>query len=207
MYEDGALFVSDWSADGRYVLSSRAGQFHEEEGWFGGTDIAYLDLQEGGILQNYLSTQFAELEASFSPNDRWVAYESNESGTMEIYVRPFLPAGGKWQVSDGGGEIPTLVGRRHRALLPQRCGCRRCRGRHRGDAFVASRPRQLVSGVFRGGLSGLALEGGTFADYDVAPDGRFVMFLNPEGEEDPGVELVQVVVNWFGELNRLASTR
>ena len=207
MYEDGALFVSDWSADGRYVLSSRAGQLHEEEGWFGGTDIAYLDLQEGGILQNYLSTQFAELEASFSPNDRWVAYESNESGTMEIYVRPFLPAGGKWQVSDGGGRYPRWSADGTELYYRNDAGVVVAEVDIGGDAFVASRPRQLVSGVFRGGLSGLALEGGTFADYDVAPDGRFVMFLNPEGEEDPGVELVQVVVNWFGELNRLASTR
>jgi len=51
----------------------------------------------------FLATRFQESEGAFSPDGRWVAYQSNESGRTEVYVRPFPPAGGRWQVSDEGG--------------------------------------------------------------------------------------------------------
>ncbi len=99
-----ALFVSDWSSDGRYVLTTRSGPEDTAEGWRAGNDIGYLDLQEdSGEVHQFLVTEFAELEAAFSPDGRWVAYQSNESGQVQIYIRPFPPAGGKWQVSDSGG--------------------------------------------------------------------------------------------------------
>jgi hypothetical protein len=75
-----------------------------------------------------------------------------------------------------------------------------------GPTFSASRPRLLASGNFVGGLAGVAVAGSTFADYDVAPDGRFVMF--PSGDaEAPNIQLARVVVNWFPELRRLVPRR
>jgi Tol biopolymer transport system component len=55
----------------------------------------------------FLATPFTEENAAFSPDGKWLAYDSTESGRNEIYVRPFPGPGGKWQVSTGGGEYPT----------------------------------------------------------------------------------------------------
>ena len=77
----------------------------------------------------FLKTPFREACGAFSPDGRWVAYQSNESGRMEIYVRPFVPpgaagtaagaAGGQWQVSTAGGIYPALAARRQGTVLPQ----------------------------------------------------------------------------------------
>ena len=55
----------------------------------------------------FLNTPAAEFAPSFSPDGRWLAYHSNESGRDEVYVRPFPPRDGKWPVSSGGGQWPT----------------------------------------------------------------------------------------------------
>lgn len=75
-----------------------------------------------------------------------------------------------------------------------------------GQTFSASRPRLLAAGNFLGGLTGVSVAGSTFADYDVAPDGRFVMFPN-SGDEAPNIQPARVVVNWFQELHRLVPRR
>ena len=54
----------------------------------------------------FLKAQFAGVSGQFSPDGRWVAYSSTESGNAEVYVAPFPGPGGKWQVSTGGGTFP-----------------------------------------------------------------------------------------------------
>jgi len=205
-HEDVQLFVSDWSADGRYVLTLRGGAADEAAGWAGGADIGYMDLQaDEPTVVPFLATRFGESEAAFSPDGRWVAYQSNESGRVEVYVRPFPPAGGRWQVSDEGGAYARwaangreLYYRTDDGIIVVSIGD--------GATFSASRPRLLASGNFMGGLTGVAVAGSTFADYDVAPDGRFVMFPS-SGDEAPNIQLARVVVNWFPELRRLVPRR
>ena len=205
-HEDVQLFVSDWSSNGRYVLALRGGPQDQAIGWAGGADIGYLDLQAEEVkVVPFLATRFQESEAAFSPDGRWVAYQSNESGRVEIYVRPFPPAGGRWQVSDEGGAYARwaangreLYYRTDEGIMVVTIGD--------GPSFSASRPRLLASGSFMGGFSGVAVAGSTFADYDVAPDGRFVMFPS-SGDEAPNIQLARVVVNWFPELRRLVPRR
>ena len=55
----------------------------------------------------FLNSPFAEREPVFSPDGRWLAYTSDETGRPEVYVRPFPGAGGKWQISTTGGTVPT----------------------------------------------------------------------------------------------------
>ncbi len=204
--EEGSLFISDWSRDGRWVLATRIGTPDEERGFAGGADIAYLDLEGDSPVAPYLATQFAELEASFSPDGRWVAYQSNESGRNEVYVRPFPPSGGRWQVSDEGGSYPRWAKDGSELYYRTDDGILMVAVDTSADSFSASRPRLIASGNFIGGLGGVAIAGNTFADYDVAPDGRFVMF--PSGaEEAPNIQLARVVVNWFPELQRLVTPR
>jgi hypothetical protein len=67
-------------------------------------DLSDPEHPKPGQPEPFLQTPAAELAPRFSPNGHWIDYRSNESGSSEVYVRPFPPgAGGKWQISSGGG--------------------------------------------------------------------------------------------------------
>jgi Tol biopolymer transport system component len=83
----------DWSRDGKYALVRK------------GTELWYLSWPER-VAKPLLQAKWTVRNAQFSPDGRWMAYASNETGKMEIYVSPFLSATGKWQVSTGGGQEP-----------------------------------------------------------------------------------------------------
>lgn len=97
-------FPFSWSSDGRLLLYSVD---HPKTKW----DIWVLPLEGGKKPVPFLATEFNERNAQFSPDQRWVAYNSDESGHYELYVRPFFmnsagrvaEGGGKWQISNGGG--------------------------------------------------------------------------------------------------------
>src|SRR6266571_4581457 len=69
-----------------------------------GLDLWVLPLSGNRTPQPFLRTRFTEAGPRFSPDGRWIAYGSDESGQYEIYVRPYPGPGGKWQVSTEGGE-------------------------------------------------------------------------------------------------------
>jgi len=97
-------YVNDWSRDGRFLL-------YEEQSAKEGRDLWVLPMDGAGERKpaSFLSTPFNETMGRFSPDGRWIAYASDESGRYEIYVRPFPPpagGGGKWMVSQGGGVEP-----------------------------------------------------------------------------------------------------
>jgi Tol biopolymer transport system component/tRNA A-37 threonylcarbamoyl transferase component Bud32 len=93
--------LCDWSPDGRYILyiagTASVGN---------GTDIWALPLFGDRKPFAYIAAPGNQLYAQFSPDGRWVAYSSDESGTLEVYVAPFPWTGAKWQVSNGGGVLP-----------------------------------------------------------------------------------------------------
>ena len=82
----------DWSREGQFILYDL-----NKSSW---TELWYLQLQGNRTTNLYLQRA---REGKFSPDARWVAYVSGESGVAEVYVRPFPPSEGKWQVSTGGG--------------------------------------------------------------------------------------------------------
>jgi Tol biopolymer transport system component len=134
-----------------------------------------------------VQTPFQEEDAKFSPDGRWVAYTSNESGRYEVYVIPFAPgggaAGGKRQVSIAGGGIPRWR-RDGKELfyigLDLKLAAAEVDGK--GGSFEAGQ----VSPLF-GGMSSLI--------YDVAADGqRFLAVLPPEQSSD--AQPLTVVQNW-----------
>jgi eukaryotic-like serine/threonine-protein kinase len=98
----------DWSRDGEYVIYSLSKfyDFISEELWV-------IPMQGDHTPFPFARILFDEATAQFSPDGRWVAYTSNESGTYELYVREFkappgpTEEGGKWQISNGGGVYPT----------------------------------------------------------------------------------------------------
>jgi eukaryotic-like serine/threonine-protein kinase len=97
-----------WSRDGRYLIYSlsKSYDFISEELWV-------LPMQGDRKPFPFATNRFDEATAEFSPDGRWVAYTSDESGAYELYVREFRPPpaatqeGGKWQISNGGGMFPT----------------------------------------------------------------------------------------------------
>jgi Tol biopolymer transport system component len=90
---------TDWSADGRFII------FQSQNPQTGG-DLWVLPLF--GDMKPYpvLQTEFNQAHGHLSPDGRWLAYVSNESGQDQVYVQSFPPSGGKWQVSAGGGAQP-----------------------------------------------------------------------------------------------------
>ena len=79
---------------------------------------------KAGTPEPFLKSTFTDLDPSFSPDGRWLAYQSNESGTNEVYVRAFPPPssgqGGRWQISNNGGTISALVAERTRSAVSVR---------------------------------------------------------------------------------------
>jgi Tol biopolymer transport system component/predicted Ser/Thr protein kinase len=98
-----------------------------------------------GKLEPFLSTPAPELTPAFSPDGRWIAYSSNESGTLEVFVRPFPGPGGRWQVSSSGGIHPRWAATTHELLYqtPTRNHARGVFGQRR---FVFAGPVPSVAG-------------------------------------------------------------
>jgi Tol biopolymer transport system component len=144
--------------------------------------------------RSLLDTPFNERHAVFSPDGRFIAYTSDESGRDEIYVMPYPGPGGKSQVSRDGGTMPRWNSS-GRELFFLSAGAMMVAEVTTSPAFSAQSPRALfdLPALTRGGVP-----------YDVAPDGtRFLVSRVQGGASAETIEL-RVVVNWFEELRRLA---
>ena len=137
-----------------------------------------------------LTTPFEERVPVLSPNGRFLAYVSNESGRQEIYVRPFPNVqAGRWQVSAAGGTAP-LWSRNGAELFYLSEGNMMATSVRTAPTFAVAEQRALFSVSEYSGAPSRA--------YDEAPDGRFIMFRRGSG---PVQDLV-VVENFFAELKR-----
>ncbi len=105
--------TADWSADGRYVLYVNNDPQTKSDLWV-------LPLFGDKQPVPFLATEFDEDQGRFSPNGRWVAFASDESGKTEVYVQTFPDSGGKSQISTGGGAQPVWSGRELFYIDPDR---------------------------------------------------------------------------------------
>ena len=129
----------------------------------------------------------------FSPDGRWIAYDSNESGREEIYVRPFPGPGGKYQISTGGGTEPVW-NPKGRELFYRNRGKMMAVEVTIQPLFSAGEPKILFEGPY-------VMSPRSAADYDVSPDGqRFLMLKSADAAPRP--EQINVVLNWFEELKQ-----
>lgn len=159
-----------------------------------GLDLGSVALEDEPRLQPLLADDFQETNPEISPDGRWLAYASDESGEREIYVGPFPnPAEGKWRVSRDGGTEPLwaedggeLFYRDGPAVLAVSVDT--------SSAFATGEPQLLFTGpYYRTSLN----RGHT---YDVTPDGqKFVMIR----ESDTAGSEIIVIQNWLEELERL----
>ena len=89
----------DWSPDGKFIV-------YETTGGTTGDDLMLLPMEGDHKPVPYLQTPFNEGDAQFSPDGRWMAYASNESGQPQVYVQGIPASGAKWQISPAGGVQP-----------------------------------------------------------------------------------------------------
>jgi len=178
-----------------------------------GKELAYSDLGEGNAqiwtvpleeqggqlkaekAQRFLKRGFTDYAQGFSPDGRWLAYCSDESGKPELYVRAFpTPASGqsgKWQISNGGGTDPAWSRSGHDLLYRSGYQILAASYTVKGDTFVAGSPRVWIAKL-----------GGTI--WNLAPDGKRAVVLTPvESAETPKQEHeVVFLLNFLDELRR-----
>jgi serine/threonine protein kinase/Tol biopolymer transport system component len=171
-----------WSSDGRFFAYAL---IDPKTGW----DIWILPMDGERKPFPFVNTVFNEQGAQFSPDGQWIAYVSNESGTMEIYVQPFPGPGGKRQVSNGVGLPP------------------RWRGDGRELYYLTPDRKKLIAVEIKPGPT---IETGTIKTlfelpvriegYDVNADGQRFLVNMPVGQEpSPSITLV---VNWTASLKK-----
>jgi len=181
------IVASSWSPDGQVLA------FIEGLPTADGV-IGVLPLREKGKVRPFVQTQFKEGAAVFSPDGHWLAYSSDESGRFEVYVQPFPGPGGKWQISTEGGDQPVWA-RNGREVFYRE-------GNKMMAVEVKTRP------TFSTGTPSLLFAGQYLhqspvgrADYDITPDGRRFLMVQPHTHE-PSAKQINVVLNWFEELKR-----
>ena len=151
-----------------------------------------------------VQTPFSERNGEVSPDGRWLAYEANDSGRFEIYVRPFPDvAKGLWQVSTDGGTRPLWARNGQELFYLTATGALMRVGVARGPTWAATAPTKL----FEGRYGAAAFHSGR--TYDVSADGRrFLMIKGTAGDDPNGTPASMVVVlNWTEELKRLVPRR
>ncbi len=180
-------FPEDISGDGRFLV------FHG--GTQRGYDLGVLPLAGERTMSMFLTTPFNEVQGRFSPNGRWLAYTSDESGRFEIYVRPFPAASGQTQISLAGGMQPEwrrdgkelfyLAADGKLTAVPVTTA---------GPAFTAGTPQALFdvevpepSAPYQG-------------DYAVTADGQH-FFVNTVVDQ-PTRPALTVILNWAPELRK-----
>jgi len=191
------LWPASWSRDGRFLLY---GETDPKTHW----DLCVLVNPLGPPSERrsipFLRTEFDEDFGQFSPDGRWIAYHSDESGRYEVYVRPFrpdsagalgpdgTPAGGKWQVSQGGGLEPRWRSDGQELFYYRLDYTLTAVPVKVGDTFESGAPQPL----FRAWAPG-------YLRYDVSADGRRFL-VNTNIEEASSA--VAVLLNWTAKLKR-----
>jgi Tol biopolymer transport system component len=174
-------------------------QFNPGTGW----DVMTLPIEgdeksgwKPGEPKPFVNSNFQERSPAFSPDGRWLAYQSTESGNYEVYVRPFPGPGGKWQISTGGGLIPKWS-RNGKELFYSTLDNKIMMVTYTasGDSFHADKAQLWSPGQFT--------ERGNAYNFDLHPDGkRFAVLKAPGTERAPAANKVSFIFNFFDELRR-----
>jgi serine/threonine protein kinase/Tol biopolymer transport system component len=175
--------VFDWSKDGQLIYGDQPPET--------GEDLFLLRMTgERGKPVSFLRTRFNESDARFSPDGKWVAYSSDESGKTEIYVRLIARPGEKWQVSNAGGVNPVWNRDGHELFYISTDSQLMAVPVKTGDTFEAGTPVPLFPVVAH-------RKEYEVAQYDVAPDGQRFIVNSLTGA--PALP-INVVINWTSEL-------
>ena len=176
-------YLTDWSRDGKYILY----ELFDE----GRVDLWYLEFNEDGGWEHhpFLQGPLDERAGAFSPDGRYVAYLSNESGRYEVSVQPFPDGGQKQAVSSNDGRQPRWSRDGRELFYVERGGAMLL------SVAVSTQPKfstGTVTPLFKPPAGGLFI-----ASYDISADGQKFVVVEPVGPETP--RKVHVVQNWFTE--------
>ena len=162
-------------------------------------DLWVLSLDGDPTPSPFLVSPFDERAGTFSPDGRFIAYVSNESGQYEVYVRPYPGPGGAVIVSTGGGGGPVwapdgseLFYRKGEQMLVAQVATER--------TFSA----RTATVLFEGRYEAEIVNGSP--NYDVSPDGQQFVMVRRTGEGERVAPPINIVLNWFQELERLVPT-
>ncbi len=165
-------------------------------------DITVLPLDGSRRTAPLFVSAAQDLRSALSSDQRWIAYHSNESGRMEVYVRSFAsPASGKWQVSANGGVEPWW-NRKGDELFYVSTETRQLMSVHvpPGTTWAPGPAKVVLKAPYFWGTTA----GAAAATFDISPDGLRLLMIRPIKEpETPGSSNLIVVQNWFEELKRL----
>lgn len=177
--------ASSWSSDGKFLLFTVYGPKTV-------TDVWVLPAEAGAQPYSLVATEFEEAMAQFSPDGRWFAYTSNESGRTEVYVQSFPVSGGKWLISTGGGSQPRWRrdGKELFYLAPDRQLM--SVNVSASSTFETSAPTPL----FQSRVSSYSAPN----RYAVSTDGQRFLINGPAGEVSRTP--FAVVINWTSGLSR-----
>jgi Tol biopolymer transport system component len=181
-FGDGIGNAWDWSRDGKYILIRK------------GTELWSLSWPQR-VAKPLMQAQWTVRGTQFSPDGRWMAYASNETGKMEIYVSPFPGGNGKWQVSTGGGQEPRWRqdGKELFYLSPD--GKMMAAPVTTGVSFEAGSPVTLFQTHRRQPISSQDV-----FSYDVSADGR--RFLIATKVDEANAAPLSVLLNWASEMEK-----
>ena len=184
LFESPAVKVlTDWSPDARFLM------YYVPDPKTG-TDLWVLPLEGQRVPFTFLKTEANELSGQFSPDGHWVAYQSSETGRYDIYVRPFPGPGGQFPISTAGGVHPRWSpdGKELYYIAP--------------DAKLMAVPISATATTFEPGpptalfqtrrVGGGSNVVGRGHQYDVAPDGRFLINVEAGGGTPP----ITLLFNW-----------
>jgi eukaryotic-like serine/threonine-protein kinase len=183
-----SLAPMDWSGDGFLIYGADDGTSRFSN------DLWRLPLSGDRKPIPFLRTRFNETQGQLSPDGRWIAYVSNDSGSNEINISPFPSGEGKWPISTNGGVEPRWRGDGKEIFFVALDGSLMAVPVTTGSTVQASSPAQL----FQTGMSG-ALSVYTRNQYVSTADGqRFLIDHQPRGRAPSSS--VTVVVNWMAAL-------
>ncbi|HEX9692633.1 MAG TPA: hypothetical protein VGA22_11085, partial [Gemmatimonadales bacterium] len=181
-----------WSPDGQWLV------LRTDNGAAGAGDLVGVRTSGDTTPVPLVASPFSELHPAISPDGRWLAYTSDESGILEIYARPFPNTNdGRWQVSNGGGAEPVWSANGREIFYVNPVRQMMAAQVIPGANFFVSELRPLFDG------SALSFDG-FHQSYAVTADGQTFLFNSPRfvGQAQAGPRIVWVD-NWFTELREL----
>ena len=177
---------TSFSHDGRQLVLVRAG------------DVFLVPMEGTGDMKPLIHTSFFETRAYLSPDGRWLAYQSDQSGQQQIYVQPFPNLDeGRWQVSPAGGIEPAWSSSGRELFYIDASGSMVSVPVNTQPTFAPGSPTKLFAASY------FAVSG--TRRYEVAADGQRFLFIKGTNDEAALPTSLVVVQNWHEELKRLAS--